>query len=89
MRSILCFRSLLSDACLEELLLEGLVNRYTVLALQFSDLSSPATLVKCRTLIEQIPVSQISTQKKKQLVNQPSSRIGCPQFAQLLTSHLR
>uniref|UniRef100_A0A915CT51 GCF C-terminal domain-containing protein n=1 Tax=Ditylenchus dipsaci TaxID=166011 RepID=A0A915CT51_9BILA len=35
MRSIGCFRNLLSDSCLEELLIDGIVNRSGVLALQF------------------------------------------------------
>jgi hypothetical protein len=56
MRSILCFRALLSDASLEELLVEGLVNRCAVMALQFSVLASPATVHKCRALIQLIPV---------------------------------
>ncbi|KAL3074329.1 hypothetical protein niasHS_015159 [Heterodera schachtii] len=57
MRSILCFRSILSDACLEELVVEGLLNRFTVLALQFSVLAHQSTLTKCRAVIGQIPSS--------------------------------
>jgi hypothetical protein len=57
MRSIQCFRGILSDACLEELLIEGLVNRCIVMALQFSVLTSTTMPEKCRALIEQIPVS--------------------------------
>uniref|UniRef100_A0A914HZQ4 GCF C-terminal domain-containing protein n=1 Tax=Globodera rostochiensis TaxID=31243 RepID=A0A914HZQ4_GLORO len=59
MRSILCFRSIVSDACLEELLVEGLLNRFTVLALQFSVLAHQSTLTKCRAVVEQIPSSWI------------------------------
>uniref|UniRef100_A0A915DJP4 GCF C-terminal domain-containing protein n=1 Tax=Ditylenchus dipsaci TaxID=166011 RepID=A0A915DJP4_9BILA len=55
MRSIGCFRNLLSDSCLEELLIDGIVNRSGVLALQFSVISNPAMLPKCLALINEIP----------------------------------
>jgi hypothetical protein len=56
MRSILCFRGILSDACLEELVMEGLVNRCVVMSLQFAVISNPSIIPKCMALGAQIPV---------------------------------
>uniref|UniRef100_A0A1I8BV24 GCFC domain-containing protein n=1 Tax=Meloidogyne hapla TaxID=6305 RepID=A0A1I8BV24_MELHA len=54
-RSILCFRGILSDLFLEELVMEGLVNRCVVMSLQFASISSPTIIPKCLALCSQIP----------------------------------
>jgi len=54
-RSLLCFRGVLSDAALEEMVMEGIVNRSSVMALQISAISSPHTVKKCSALMSVIP----------------------------------
>jgi len=54
-RSVMCFRYVLSDSCLEELIVEGIVNRSTVLALQVSILSDESITTKCLAVINEIP----------------------------------
>ncbi|KAF7639747.1 GCFC domain-containing protein [Meloidogyne graminicola] len=56
MRSILCFRGILSDNFLEELVMEGLVNRCVVMSLQFAVITNPTTIPKCLALGAQIPI---------------------------------
>ncbi|KAI1713858.1 GC-rich sequence DNA-binding factor-like protein domain-containing protein [Ditylenchus destructor] len=61
MRSLRCFRYLISDNCLEEMMIEGIVNRSVVLALQFSGITDPAMLPKCMAVLEEIPTSWLPT----------------------------
>lgn len=57
------FINLLSDSCLEELVIEGIVNRSSVLALQFSTLSDSSIVVKCAALVAEIPTRWLPSAK--------------------------
>lgn len=57
------FSNLLSDACLEELIIEGVVNRSAVLALQFSTLSDFLMVGKCSALVAEIPTHWLPPSK--------------------------
>ncbi|KAH7722015.1 SNARE domain containing protein [Aphelenchoides avenae] len=54
-RSLMSLRGLLSDAALEDLIVEGVINRCSVLALQFSVISDASMVAKCRAMVAEIP----------------------------------
>lgn len=70
-RSILCFRGILSDLFLEELVMEGLVNRCVVMSLQFASISSPTIIPKCLALCSQIPVDWLSQKRRSSNTYRP------------------
>uniref|UniRef100_A0A914LPY2 GCF C-terminal domain-containing protein n=1 Tax=Meloidogyne incognita TaxID=6306 RepID=A0A914LPY2_MELIC len=70
-RSILCFRGILSDLFLEELVMEGLVNRCVVMSLQFGSISNPTIIPKCLALCSQIPVDWLSQKRRSSNTYRP------------------
>uniref|UniRef100_A0A914YYG9 GCF C-terminal domain-containing protein n=1 Tax=Panagrolaimus superbus TaxID=310955 RepID=A0A914YYG9_9BILA len=50
-----CFRQILSKEALHELIIDGIINRGCVLALQLSPKDSPKTIQKCNAIIDEIP----------------------------------
>uniref|UniRef100_A0A915MCY9 GCF C-terminal domain-containing protein n=1 Tax=Meloidogyne javanica TaxID=6303 RepID=A0A915MCY9_MELJA len=70
-RSILCFRGILSDLFLEELVMEGLVNRCVIMSLQFGSISNPTIIPKCLALCSQIPVDWFSQKRRSSNTYRP------------------
>uniref|UniRef100_A0A915PFQ6 GCF C-terminal domain-containing protein n=1 Tax=Meloidogyne floridensis TaxID=298350 RepID=A0A915PFQ6_9BILA len=70
-RSILCFRGILSDLFLEESVMEGLVNRCVVMSLQFGSISNPTIIPKCLALCSQIPVDWLSQKRRSSNTYRP------------------
>jgi len=54
-RCVLAFRGVLSDACLEELVVEDIINRCTVMALQVSIITEEAIVGMSLAVVKEIP----------------------------------
>uniref|UniRef100_A0A914P6K4 GCF C-terminal domain-containing protein n=1 Tax=Panagrolaimus davidi TaxID=227884 RepID=A0A914P6K4_9BILA len=54
-RSANCFQTILSKEALHEIIIDGIINRGCVLALQLSPKDSPKTIKKCNAIIDEIP----------------------------------
>ena len=54
-RAANCFQQILSKEALHEIIIDGIINRGCVLALQLSPKDNPKTVEKCNAIIDEIP----------------------------------